>query len=65
MIWGLPGMFMVIPYLAILKIICDHVPNLKPVSYLLGTSGTEKYLISFGSIKEKLNLAGDSSSKEK
>lgn len=51
MIWGLPGMFMVIPYLAMLKIICENIESLKPISFLLGTEGTEKYSIDFQSFK--------------
>lgn len=54
MIWGLPGMFMIIPYLAILKIVCENVPSLKPVGFLLGTRGTEKHLISMEAIKKKV-----------
>lgn len=53
MIWGLPGMFMVIPYLAILKIFCENIPRFKPYSYLLGTRGTEKHLMSWNDVKEK------------
>jgi predicted PurR-regulated permease PerM len=40
MIWGLSGMFLSIPILAIMKIIFDRVENLKPWGYLLG--GGEK-----------------------
>lgn len=54
MIWGLPGMFMIIPYLAILKIVCENIPNLKPVSYLLGNRGMEQYSISIESLKKKI-----------
>ncbi|MEX0647935.1 MAG: AI-2E family transporter [Balneolaceae bacterium] len=53
-IWGLPGMFMVIPYLAILKIFCENIPDLKPVAFLLGTRGTEKYSISFKTLRKKI-----------
>lgn len=53
MIWGLPGMFIVIPYLAMLKIICENVDSLKPVGYLLGTRGTEEFTPSLESIKER------------
>lgn len=56
MIWGLAGMFMIIPYLAILKIICENVPNLKPVGYLLGTRGTEQHSVTIESIKQKLGM---------
>jgi predicted PurR-regulated permease PerM len=51
MIWGLPGLFMVIPYLAILKIICENVPSLQPVGFLLSTRGTEKYTVNIQSLK--------------
>lgn len=53
MIWGLSGMFMVIPYLAFIKIICENMPRLQPYSFLMGTRGTEKYLITWDSVKEK------------
>ena len=47
-------MFMIIPYLAILKIVCENIPDLQPYGFLLGTRGTEKHLMSLSSIKEKL-----------
>ncbi|MGB3617712.1 MAG: AI-2E family transporter [Catalinimonas sp.] len=43
LIWGLPGMFVAVPYLAMFKIICSYVPKLRPISYLIGTSGTERH----------------------
>ena len=55
MIWGLPGMFMVIPYLAILKIICENIEQLKPIGYLLSTRGTEEHSLTLREIKNKLN----------
>lgn len=35
MIWGIPGMFLSVPALAIAKSICSHIDALKPVAYLL------------------------------
>jgi len=35
-IWGVPGMFLSIPLLAIIKLICDHIEPLKPWGFLLG-----------------------------
>lgn len=35
-IWGIPGMFLSIPLLAIVKLIFDHVESLKPWGFLLG-----------------------------
>lgn len=51
MIWGLPGMFMVIPYLAMMKIVCENIDTLKPIGYLLGTRGTERYTLNFSFFK--------------
>ncbi len=35
-IWGIPGMIIVIPFIAIVKIICDNIDSLKPFGYILG-----------------------------
>lgn len=35
-LWGIPGMFLSIPALAVLKVICDRVDELKPFGMLLG-----------------------------
>jgi predicted PurR-regulated permease PerM len=37
-VWGIPGMFLSIPLIAILKVIFDHVESLKPWGYLLGNT---------------------------
>jgi predicted PurR-regulated permease PerM len=36
MIWGLSGMFLAIPLMAIMKIVFDRIESLKPWGYLLG-----------------------------
>jgi predicted PurR-regulated permease PerM len=36
MIWGIPGMILVVPFMAVVKIICDNIEGLKPVGYILG-----------------------------
>jgi len=35
-LWGIPGMFLSIPILAIIKLICDNIEPLKPWGFLLG-----------------------------
>lgn len=35
MVWGLPGMFLSVPALAMLKSVCGQINSLKPVAYLL------------------------------
>lgn len=36
MIWGVIGMVIALPLLGLIKIICDTIPNLQPIGYLLG-----------------------------
>jgi predicted PurR-regulated permease PerM len=36
MVWGIAGMILAIPILGIIKIICDHVPDLQPYGFLMG-----------------------------
>ena len=55
-IWGIPGMFISIPLLAIVKLICDHVEPLKPWGFLLGD--TMPSLIEIKSILKKLTPKG-------
>lgn len=44
-LWGISGMFLSLPLLAIIKIIFDHIEPLKPWGFLLGnTLGNEKEL---------------------
>jgi predicted PurR-regulated permease PerM len=35
-LWGIPGMFVSIPLLAIVKLICDNIEPLKPLGFLFG-----------------------------
>ncbi|RDC63954.1 AI-2E family transporter [Adhaeribacter pallidiroseus] len=37
LIWGVPGMILFVPFLAILKIICNEITALQPYGYILGT----------------------------
>jgi predicted PurR-regulated permease PerM len=55
MVWGLPGMFVVIPFLAILRIISEHVPALHPYVYLLGIGGTRRHALTGENIRKFLN----------
>jgi predicted PurR-regulated permease PerM len=35
-LWGIAGMFLAIPLTAIIKVIFDRIPSLKPFGFLLG-----------------------------
>ena len=55
MVWGIPGMFVVIPFLAILRIISEHVPSMHPYVFLLGTGGTRRHALTGENIRKFLN----------
>ena len=54
-LWGIPGMFLSIPLLAIVKLICDHIESLKPVGFLLGDTMPQilKFKTTFKKVKGK------------
>jgi predicted PurR-regulated permease PerM len=41
-IWGIPGMFLSIPLIAIVKVVCDHVDSLNAWGFLLGDNISKK-----------------------
>jgi predicted PurR-regulated permease PerM len=47
MLWGLPGMFLSVPMIAMAKIICDRVEPLKPWAIILGHEKEEKKVMKF------------------
>jgi len=55
-IWGIPGLLVIVPFLAILKIIFSHIPPLQPYAYLLGLKGTQRYALTFSKVKAALRI---------
>jgi predicted PurR-regulated permease PerM len=51
MVWGVPGMLLIVPFLAVLRIIFAHIDSMKPYAYLLGQEGTSKHAINLKNIK--------------
>ena len=51
LIWGVIGMLVIVPIMAILRIIAENVDTLHPYAFLLGTRGTERHSITFRKIK--------------
>jgi len=51
MVWGIPGMFAVVPLLAMVKIMSENIPVLHPYSYLLGVKGTRRHAITLENIR--------------
>jgi predicted PurR-regulated permease PerM len=42
LIWGIPGVVLAIPLTAMFKIVCDHIPSLKPYGFLIGEVPSQK-----------------------
>lgn len=38
-VWGIPGMFLSVPIMVMLLVVCSHVPNLRPFAILLSREG--------------------------
>ena len=58
LIWGIAGMLIIIPYIAILKIIMRNIDSMSPFAYLLSSKGLEKHQLHFSrqwkTLKEKM-----------
>jgi predicted PurR-regulated permease PerM len=54
MVWGIPGMLVVIPFLAMLHIVLQKVPGMQPYVYLLGIRGTSRHALTFVNIRRFL-----------
>jgi predicted PurR-regulated permease PerM len=50
-IWGFVGMILAVPMLVILKIVCENISELRPLSIMMGSAS------SIGKTKERLNDA--------
>jgi predicted PurR-regulated permease PerM len=42
LVWGIPGIFLAIPVIAMFKIICDHIDSLRSYGFLIGEIETRK-----------------------
>ncbi len=51
MVWGIPGMIVIVPTMAVLRIIFEHVEGFQPYAYLLGIEGTEKHSLTLKKIR--------------
>jgi predicted PurR-regulated permease PerM len=58
-VWGISGMFLSIPFVGILKIIFDRIPDLQPWGKLLGTEVPTRHKgETWNKIRKKLSRAG-------
>ncbi|HSN49192.1 MAG TPA: AI-2E family transporter [Flavobacterium sp.] len=47
LLWGISGMILAIPMIAIFKIVCDHIEPLKPYGFLIGDIETKRKELGF------------------
>lgn len=53
-LWGIPGMFLSIPLLAIIKLIFDHIEPLKPWGFLLGDNKSSSSILEIDPLVKKI-----------
>ena len=51
MVWGVPGMFVIIPLMATLRVVFENIPDMKPYAELLGTGGTDEHSVTLKKLK--------------
>lgn len=51
MVWGIAGMLLIVPIMAVLKIVCENMHDLKPVGFLLSDKGIEKHALTWKKVK--------------
>lgn len=56
MVWGIPGMFSVVPIMGMLKIVFEKDDRYKPLAFLLGTSGTEEHAVTAHKIRDFFSI---------
>lgn len=61
MVWGIPGMVLALPFLGIVKVICDNIEPLQPYGYLIGEEKDKGDKIS-DKLKQLFSKKGDSES---
>jgi len=41
LLWGIPGIFLAIPLIAMFKIVCDNIESMKPYGFLIGETAAD------------------------
>jgi len=52
-IWGVPGMFLAVPIMVSIMIVCSHIPGLRPVAVLLSREGLPDTDLDLGSVRSE------------
>jgi predicted PurR-regulated permease PerM len=55
MVWGIPGMFVIVPLLGMFNILSENVESLHPYSFLFGVTGARRHAITLDNLKKIIN----------
>jgi len=55
MVWGIPGMFAIVPLLAMFNIVSENVDTLHPYAFLFGVTGTRRHALTVDNVKKFIN----------
>lgn len=55
MVWGIPGMFVIVPLLAMFNIMSENIDMLHPYSFLFGVTGARRHAINLKNINKLIN----------
>jgi predicted PurR-regulated permease PerM len=65
MVWGIPGMFAIVPLLAMFNILSENVENLHPYSFLFGVTGARRHALTVENVRKFINRLKTRLHKEK
>lgn len=51
LLWGVAGMFIILPFMAMFRILSENIDSLNPYAFLLSTKGTEEHALTGDKIK--------------
>ncbi len=51
-VWGVPGMFLAVPFMVAVMIVCSHIPAARPVAILLSREGLPEEELPFQSFQD-------------
>ena len=56
-VWGIPGMFIAVPVVTVLRVLGENIEELSPLGFLLGQKGTEEHAINTGKIQRYFKVS--------
>lgn len=63
-IWGIPGLLVTVPFIAILRIVFSYYEKLQPWAFLFGDTGTASHAITVAKIKKFISKKRKNNKKE-